>query len=84
MGTLIANDAGNGAHYGSGQCCSWSNVIGVRTFHVIQRNKASPSVFAYCKQSKTGRQEGLGTRLDLLYLVGSLVLVPYPEKVGSW
>ena len=31
--------------------------------NVIKWTRPSPSIFAYCKQSKTGRWEGLGTRL---------------------
>ena len=33
--------------------------------HVVRFTTPSPSVFAYCKQSKTGAGEGLGTRLGL-------------------
>ena len=32
---------------------------------VIKWTRPSPSIFAHCKQSKTGRWEGLGKRLDL-------------------
>ena len=31
------------------------------TDHVVRFTRPSPSVFAYCKQSKTGAGEGLGT-----------------------
>ena len=31
--------------------------------HVIKWTRPSPSIFAYCKRSETGRWEGLGTRL---------------------
>ena len=31
--------------------------------HVMKFPRPSPSVFAYCKRSKTGGVEGLGTRL---------------------
>ena len=31
--------------------------------HVVRFTRPSPSVFAYCKQSRTGAVEGLGTRL---------------------
>ena len=31
--------------------------------HVVRFTRPSPSVFAYCKRSKTGAGEGLGTRL---------------------
>ena len=31
--------------------------------HVVRFTRPSPSVFAYCKQSKTGAGEGLGMRL---------------------
>ena len=33
--------------------------------HVVRFTRPSPSVFAYCKRSKTGAGEGLGTRLEL-------------------
>ena len=33
--------------------------------HVVRFTRPSPSVFAYCKRSKTGAGEGLGTRLVL-------------------
>ena len=33
--------------------------------HVVRFTRPSPSVFAYCKRSKTGAGEGLGTRLSL-------------------
>ena len=32
--------------------------------HVVRFTRPSPSVFAYCKWSKTGAGEGLGMRLD--------------------
>ena len=32
--------------------------------HVMKYPRPSPSVFAYCKRSKTGGVEGLETRLD--------------------
>ena len=35
--------------------------------HVTLSPRLSPSVFAYCKQSKTGGGNGLGTRLCLMY-----------------
>ena len=31
--------------------------------HVVRNPRPSPSVFAYCKRSKTGGGKGLGTRL---------------------
>ena len=31
--------------------------------HVVRFTRLSGSIFAYCKQSKTGAGEGLGTRL---------------------
>ena len=31
--------------------------------HVVRFTRPSGPVFAYCKQSKTGAREGLGTRL---------------------
>ena len=34
---------------------------------LVPRPSPAP-VFAYCKRSKTGAREGLGTRLDILYL----------------
>jgi len=33
--------------------------------YVMKFPRPSPSIFAYCKQSKTGGVEGLGTRLGL-------------------
>ena len=33
------------------------------TDHVVRFTKLSPTIFAYCKRSKTGGGEGLGTRL---------------------
>ena len=36
--------------------------------HVVRFTRPSPSVFAYCKRSKTGAGEGLGTRLVPRYL----------------
>ena len=33
--------------------------------HVVRFTRLSPSVFAYCKRSKTGAGEGLGTRLSI-------------------
>jgi len=33
--------------------------------HMMKFPRLSPSVFAYCKRSKTGAIEGLGTRLRL-------------------
>jgi len=35
------------------------------TDHVMKFHRPSPSVFAYCKRSKTGGVEDLGTRLAL-------------------
>ena len=35
--------------------------------HMIKYTRSSPSVFAYCKWSKTGRWEALGTKLTLAY-----------------
>ena len=32
---------------------------------MVRFTRSSPSVFAYCKRSKTEAREGLGTRLDL-------------------
>ena len=53
--------------------------------HVVRFTRPSPSVFAYCKRSKTGAREGLGTRLtprasdDVIFIAeerGSLVTSP--------
>ena len=35
--------------------------------HVVRFSRPSPPVFAYCKRSKTGAGEGLGTRLPRLF-----------------
>ena len=35
--------------------------------HELRFTRSSPSIFAYCKRSKTGAGEGLGTRLEDLY-----------------
>jgi len=43
--------------------------------HVMKFPRPSPSVFAYCKRSKTGGVEGLGTRLGQ----ASVAEVPYKE-----
>ena len=45
----------------------WSLPPSVDTdvIHVINDTRPSPSIFAYCKRSKTGRWEGLGTKLCL-------------------
>ena len=45
---------------------------------MINVPRPSPSVFAYCKQSKTGRWEGLGTRLQDTYF--KLQSLPSPSK----
>ena len=37
--------------------------------HVVRFTRPFPSVFAYCKRSKTGAREGLGTRLEDKVLV---------------
>jgi len=45
--------------------------------HVMKFPRPSPSVFAYCKRSKTGGVEGLGTRLNvaqLCFLTQTLLL----------
>ena len=51
--------------------------ISVTTCDVLGFTRPSPSVFAYCKRSKTGAREGLGTRLDghatIVYLYLSCV-----------
>ena len=36
--------------------------------HMVRFTRPSPSVFAYCKRSRTGDGEGLGTRLVELEL----------------
>ena len=41
--------------------------------HVVRFTRPSPSVFAYCKRSKTGAGEGLGTRL----VYGSVIAKSY-------
>ena len=44
--------------------------------------RPSPSVFAYCKRSKTGGVEGLGTRLAGVCVVGIYhTLCRLPEEV---
>ena len=45
--------------------------------------RPSPSVFAYCKRSKTGRWEGLGTRLCKAYVscVLSFISLPFPPTL---
>ena len=35
------------------------------TDHMVRFTRPFPSVFAYCKRSKTGAGEGLGTRLKM-------------------
>ena len=50
--------------------------------HVVRFTRPSPSVFTYCKRSKTGAGEGLGTRLRITPCTVSthtyiLVLLPY-------
>ena len=45
---------------------------------MINVPRPSPSVFGYCKQSKTGRWEGLGTRLQDTYF--KLQSLPAPSK----
>ena len=40
-----------------------STYVDTDIINVIKWTRPSPSVFAYCKRSKTGRWEGLGTRL---------------------
>ena len=42
----------------------------VRADHVRRFPRPSPSVFAYCKRSKTRGVEGLGTRLQFVCVVG--------------
>ena len=43
---------------------SASLIFGIPNNHVMKFPRPSPSVFAYCKRSKTGGVEGLGTRLQ--------------------
>ena len=44
--------------------------------------RPSPSIFAYCRQSKTGRWEGLGTRLAHLHHYGSVTHAPFYIFLG--
>ena len=67
----------------------WSESPRVDTdvIHVIKWSRPSPSVFAYCKRSKTGRWEGLGTRLGVSYLPvpalwKEMLIIPTNKK--SW
>ena len=39
--------------------------------------RPSPSVCAYCKRSKTGAGNGLGTRLHIAYICSKLVLFTF-------
>ena len=47
--------------------------------HVVRFTSPSPSVFAYCKRSKTGAGEGLGTRL-----YPSLYGGPFQDSMDSF
>ena len=44
-----------------------STKVDTDVIHMIRWTRPSPSVFAYCKRSKTGWWEGLGMRLDICY-----------------
>ena len=44
-----------------------STKVDTDVIHMINDTRPSPSIFAYCKQSKTGQWEGLGTRLFTVY-----------------
>ena len=46
--------------------------------HVVKFTKLSPSVFACCKQSKTGARKGLGTRL--VHLACTATVVPFFDQ----
>ena len=45
-----------------------STEVDTDVIHMINDTRPSPSVFACCKRSKTGRLEGLGTGLYLDYM----------------
>ena len=47
--------------------------------HVVRFTRPSPSVFAYCKRSKTGAGEGLGTRLSHTPVCGSRDYISFSE-----
>ena len=47
--------------------------VDIDVIHVINAPRPSPSISAYCKQSKTGCWEGLGTRLVLVYCIIAFV-----------
>ena len=48
--------------------------------HVVRFTRPSPSIFAYCKRSKTGSGEGLGMRLHTSPLHGlKTKLIPHPN-----
>ena len=53
------------------------------TDHVVRFTRPSGSVFAYCKRSKTGAGEGLGTRLALTPPKSATALCFLCEKAGS-
>ena len=53
--------------------------------HVIKWTRPSPSIFAYCKRLKTGRWEGLGTRLPLYHIhIGSENIFLHSKKGAFW
>ena len=49
--------------------------------HVVRFTRPSPSVFVYCKRSKTGAREGLGTRL--FFLTCELIIPTVQKKTAS-
>ena len=52
------------------ETCKHCQLLCIRIYTYFGKwTRPSPSVFAYCKQSKTGRWKGLGMRLYLLHLV---------------
>ena len=43
--------------------CEFLHPVDNNASHMINAPRSSPSIFVYCKQSKTGQWEGLGRRL---------------------
>ena len=65
-----------------------STEVDTDVIHVIKWTRPSPSVFAYCKRSKTGRWEGLGTRLGVSYLPvpalwKEMLIIPTNKKLSQ-
>ena len=57
----------------------WWNLASIATVdQVVRFTRPSDSVFAYCKQSKTGAKEGLGMRLEPNSLTFFLSSLPPP------